>query len=282
MKALTLLMLFASAISKVTSSAASRHGGHATPSLLIFSKTEGWRHDSIPSGIKLVTSIARQKGWSVAATEDSSVFTAQGLANYTTLVFLQTTGNFMQRNETDALYSFLQNGGTWLGVHAAGDYGDLMPKWYGELVGAQFAYHACVTDALCSDKQRELYPPNGNERRDTVNLTDTTHPSTRHLPASHRRTDEWYSYKTNPSRNGSTYTVLAELREDYIDRYTPAVIRMHPNHPIAWYHVFEGRARAFYTGMGHTNASYAEDYFVRHLTGALEWVAGVDDDDEGH
>lgn len=50
---------------------------------------------------------------------------------------------------------------------------------------------------------------------------------------------------------------------------------MPPMHSISWYSMYEGVARAFYTGMGHTNESYSEEYFVKHVTGGLEWVTGT-------
>ena len=49
---------------------------------------------------------------------------------------------------------------------------------------------------------------------------------------------------------------------------------MGEKHPIAWYHEFDG-GRAFYTAGGHTSESYREPEFVEHLTGAIEWAAGL-------
>lgn len=73
----------------------------------------------------------------------------------------------------------------------------------------------------------------------------------------------------------SNYTVLATLNETYIDDITPAYLSMKPTHPISWYHLFEGKARAWYTGQGHTVDTYSEEYFIQHVTGGLEWVVGA-------
>ncbi|KAI3400935.1 hypothetical protein diail_1142, partial [Diaporthe ilicicola] len=116
----------------------------------------------------------------------------------------------------------------------------------------------------------------GTVRPDIVTIRDSTHPSTLDLPQVHNRTDEWYSYRTNPSQSPE-YTVLATLSETYIDDITPAYLSMEPDHPISWYHLFEGKARAWYTGMGHSADAYSEDYFVKHVTGGLEWVVGSRD-----
>ncbi|KAF2179895.1 hypothetical protein K469DRAFT_594249, partial [Zopfia rhizophila CBS 207.26] len=195
---------------------------------------------SIPNGIGLVTSVANKNEWSVTATEDSSIFTAEGLSNYTSLVFIHTTGDFLVDSEYEALYQYLVNGGSWLGIHAG-----------------SFLFSCC-----------------GNIRPDIITIRDSTHPSTVNLPQSHNRTDEWYSYRTNPSQSAN-YTVLATLNETYIDDITPAYLSMVPDHPISWYSLFEGKARAWYTGMGHTVGTYSEEYFIEHVTKGLEWVVGL-------
>lgn len=104
-----------------------------------------------------------------------------------------------------------------------------------------------------------------------MTVQDATHPSTVNLAKSHNRTDEWYSYRTNVALN-SQYKVLVTINETYIDDVTPTYLSMQPVHPISWYHLFEGKARAWYTGMGHGVENYAEEYFINHVTGGLEWV----------
>lgn len=247
----------------------------STPSILIFTKTAGYRHESIPNAIDLVTSIANKNGWPVTATEDSSIFTTPGaLSNYTTMAFLHTTGDFLVEAEFDGLYQFLVNGGSWLGIHSAADFWNATPPWYTTLVGSQFEFHPCSPDWTCTAEQKERYPPGGNIRNDIITIQDPNHPSTLGLPTSHNRTDEWYSYRDNVGLSPN-YTVLATLNETYLDDITPAYLSMKPTHPISWYHLFEGKARAWYTGQGHTDETYSEDYFIQHVTGGLEWVVGA-------
>ena len=70
-------------------------------------------------------------------------------------------------------------GGRWIcRVHAAADTEYEWP-WYGDLVGAYFNGH----------------PNDPNVRDATVKVVDNTHISTKHLPESWKRTDEWYNYK---------------------------------------------------------------------------------------
>ncbi|KAH8591247.1 Crp/FNR family transcriptional regulator [Bisporella sp. PMI_857] len=223
------------------------------PSLLIFTKTRGYRHESIPHGISMVTTIGAERGWSVDATEDSSIFTTEGLSPYTALVFISTTGNFLVANESDALQEYMLNGGAWLGIHAAFPPLENFPR-------------SVILTVFMSD---------GNTRPDIITIQTHDHPSTANLPHFHTRTDEWYAYKTNPN-DDPTYTVLATLNETYIDEITlePELEHMEP-HSISWYSLYEGVGRAFYTGMGHTSGTYYEPYFIEHITGGLEWVTGV-------
>ncbi|KAH6671496.1 PKD domain-containing protein [Plectosphaerella plurivora] len=253
-------MRFALSFMALGVTAALAQASESDRSLLLFSKTAGYRHASIANAIELVTSISSENGWAVTTTEDSSVFLSEGLSKYSSLVFLHTTGDFATNEEFEGLHQYLLNGGSWLGIHAAGDFGNNTPAWYNTLVGGQL----------------ERYPTGGNLRPDIVTIQDITHPSTMKLPVSQNRTDEWYSYRTNPSQS-PLYTVLAVLEETYIDEITPEYLSMQPDHPISWHSTFEGKARSWYTGMGHTVESYVELYFVEHVTGGLKWVLGLTD-----
>ena len=42
------------------------------------------------------------------------------------------------------------------------------------------------------------------------------------------------------------------------------------NHPIAWYHEYDG-GRAFYTGLGHTEEAFDDLNFRQHLVGGIEY-----------
>ena len=46
------------------------------------------------------------------------------------------------------------------------------------------------------------------------------------------------------------------------------------DHPISWCQRYDG-GRSWYTGMGHTQASFSEADFLKHLLGGLEVAAGV-------
>ena len=213
--------------------------------LLVFSKTGGFRHQSIPDGIKAVKELMASR-YEVDATEDSSVFTTENLKRYSAVIFMSTTGDILNPDQQKAFEGYIKSGGGYAGVHAAADTEHEWP-WYGELVGAFFKTHPSIQPA-------------------TVRVEDRTHRSTRMLPEVWQRTDEWYVYESNPRKN---VKVLANLDDSKIQGAT-----MGGDHPIAWYHEFEG-GRAWYTGGGHTSESYTEDLFRKHLEGGILWAAGA-------
>ena len=213
--------------------------------LLVFSKTAGFRHDSIPDGIRCLREILGDR-YAIDATEDAGAFTSTNLARYRAVVFLSTTGDVLDPMQQRAFEEFIRAGGGFAGVHAAADTEHSWP-WYGKLVGAYFKTHPDVQESV-------------------VRVEDLSHRSTRMLPAEWRRRDEWYVYDRNP--RGSV-RVLANL-----DTSTIEGTHMGSDHPIAWYQEFEG-GRSWYTGGGHTKESFSEPLFRDHLEGGILWAAGA-------
>jgi cytochrome c len=214
-------------------------------SLLVFSRTAAYRHDSIAAGVKALTQLASERGWQLAATEDASKFSDAGLASYNVVVFLSTTGDVLDDAQQAAFERFIRSGKGFIGIHSATDTEYDWP-WYGELVGAYFREHPMIQAA-------------------DVIVEDAQNPATAQLPTPWRRSDEWYAFQSNPRAN---VHVLLSLDET---SYTPGVANMSGDHPIAWCHEYDG-GRAFYTALGHTSESYADPLFVSQLAGAVSWV----------
>jgi type 1 glutamine amidotransferase len=216
--------------------------------VLLFSRTAGFRHDSIPAAIQALTELQDSGGFVVEATEDPTQFTADNLARFRVVVFLLTTGDVLDDDQQAAFEAWIAAGGGYLGVHSAADTEYAWP-FYGALVGAYFKAHPAVQAA-------------------SVDVAAADHPAMAGLTSPWMRTDEWYDFQTNPR---DAVTVLATVDEV---SYTGGT--MGPDHPIVWVHATSGGGRALYTAMGHTQQSYADPAFRQHLTGALRWVAGVE------
>jgi type 1 glutamine amidotransferase len=216
--------------------------------VLVFTRTTGFRHDSIPGGVALVRTLGAANGFDVDVSEDAAVFTPQGLDAYRAVIFLNTSGEVLNDGQQAALEAYVRQGGGWVGVHAAADTEHAWP-FYGDLLGrgAWFVSHPPIQAA-------------------TLLREDAAHPSTLHYSARFSFTDEWYNFRTNPR---GTVDVLLALDETSYSAGGGAT----GDHPIAWCHTI-GLGRAWYTGLGHRSETYADPSFARHLLGGILWAAG--------
>lgn len=223
----------------------------AEHSVLVFSRTMGWRHDSIEAGAEAIINLGSENGFSVTWTEDPETFTDDNLAGYDAIIFLNTTLNvFNNDDQRDSFQRYIQNGGGFVGIHSATDTEYDWP-WYGELAGAYFDNH----------------PGNPNVRTAIVEVVNPDHISTRHLPERWERTDEWYNF-------GMISDQIETLLELDTDSYEGSD---HPgNHPIAWKQEYDG-GRAFYTASGHTIESFSEPLYLKHLLGGILYAMGVNE-----
>jgi cytochrome c len=216
--------------------------------VLVFSKTAGFRHSSIGVGRAAIRKLGEENGFSVDTTEDASAFTSKNLARYRAVVFLNTTGDLLDAAQQDDFERYIQAGGGYVGIHSATDTEYDWP-WYGRLAGAWFTSH----------------PNNPNVRKGTYRVLDKTHPSTEGFPDTLVREDEFYNFKSIDP----TIHVLIEIDEKSYQGGTNG-----DHHPMSWYHDFDG-GRAWYTNMGHTEATFSEPLFLQHLLGGLRYAMGT-------
>jgi type 1 glutamine amidotransferase len=221
--------------------------------LVVYTRTLGFRHDSIPAALAVLRDIAAREGLSVIATEDPSAFTADRLRGVAAVVFLHTTGEVLDKPGQDALQAYIRGGGGFLGIHSAADTFHAWP-WYLDMLGAEFVGHPAIQPAALV-------------RQDPAN------PVTAPLPDRWDRTDEWYNFRASP--RGKVRVLLS------IDETSYQGGGMGADHPMAWCHEFEG-GRSAYTALGHTVESWSEPLFVAHVRGALRWAAGLARGDCGH
>ncbi|MEL6810697.1 MAG: ThuA domain-containing protein [Bacteroidota bacterium] len=216
-----------------------------THGVLVFSKTEGYRHESIEIGQNLIRYLGDQNDFWVETSEDASLFHSENLKRYRAIIFLNTTLDILNETQEAAFKEYINNGGGFVGIHAATDTEYNWP-WYGALVGAYFDSHP---DGLQNTNLRVL---------------DTAHVSTRNLPQPLPLKDEIYNFKSLPAQVNIVAT---------IDESTYEGGKHGDFHPISWYREFDG-GRMFYTALGHSSELYKEEWFGNHLLGGIEYVLG--------
>jgi type 1 glutamine amidotransferase len=213
--------------------------------ILVFSRTTGYRHESIPAGVDSIRDLGAVHGFAVETTEDPDVFTPQQLAGFRAVVFINTNGTVLDPPGRAAFETYIRTGGGYVGVHSAAATEYDWP-FYGELIGAYFDRHPHVQPGR-------------------VMVIDRTHPATAHLPPVWECVDEWYDFRSTPHPSARILMTLDE------SSYTGG--GMGPNHPLAWCREFAG-GRTFYTAIGHTIEAYAQPAVRAHLLGGIRYAAG--------
>lgn len=216
------------------------------PRVLVFTKTTGWRHDSIPTAVAALQRLAAQEGLAVDHSEDAAVFNEKNLHRYRAVIFASTTGDVLDATQQAAMESFVRAGGGYMGVHSAADTEYDWP-WYGELVGAYFKSHPPGLQTT-----KVVFEQDGKPTASAWTVTD-----------------EIYNYRSNP-RSAVQVTATVDERD-----YQGGT--MGADHPIAWCHSYDG-GRAWYTGLGHDIKLYADPQFEAQLRRGLRYTVRLSDE----
>jgi uncharacterized protein len=217
---------------------------------LVFSKTTGFRHQSIPDGVVAMKKLAEKHRFSVYTTEDEREFTKEKLKNYDVIILVSTTGTIFNAEQKEAFEDFVRSGKGVVGIHSATDTEYEWP-WYTGLIGGQFAYHP-------------------HQQTARLKVVDRNHPSTYHLQDNWLMTDEWYAFK-NFNEDVKVLVELDETSYEVGEREGKSMGM--GRHPISWYHEYDG-GRLFYTGLGHTDEAFQDESFLLHVLGGI-WYAAL-------
>ena len=258
MKAIVFLILFLSSLGSLQASplriveAAKEEKADTLremPTLLVFSRTAGFRHSSIPAGVEAIRGLARQYGWKVDWTENPARFNDSILSRYQVLIFLNTVGDVLNDSQQEAFETFIRSGKGFVGVHAAADTEHEWP-FYKKLIGRQFVTHPAPQTATLYPLTADFAGLDGF--RDSLSFYE-----------------EWYEY-TEPYSDSLRYLIRVDTHS-YDTRSASGPSKMGAFHPISWYQEMEG-ARIFYTGLGHMDATYQHPAFLQHLAAGISWA----------
>lgn len=214
--------------------------------VIVFSKTVKYRHKSIEAGIKSIKELGRKNNFNVLATEDSNVLIFN-LKNCDAVIFLSPSGDILNDSQQEKFKSYIENGGGFIGIHGASATETDWP-WYGKMIGAYFLDHPVLQLA-------------------TIDVKDHKHPATNFLENKWVKFDEWYNFK-NVDPNIKVLLNLDE--ESYLGG------KQGKGHPIAWFREF-GNHKMFYTALGHTEESFSDKTFLKHILGGILYVLDKND-----
>lgn len=224
-------------------------------SALVFSKTNGWHHESIHAGVTALRELGELHDFSVFWTEHAErVFNDTELAKYQVVIFLSTSGDILNEEQQAAFERYIRAGGGFVGIHSASDTEYDWP-WYAKMVGHMFRIHPAVQTA-------------------TLQVEDRNFPGMDRFAPRFLFTEEWYEF--DESRSDTLRYLLSvdektyEPEADWGDRGRGD--GMGEFHPIAWYHEYDG-GRAFYTALGHLPGTYRDAAFLHHVYGGIYWAA---------
>jgi type 1 glutamine amidotransferase len=228
------------------------------PAVLLFSKTTGFRHgESIDASKSVLKDLSAKNGWFVYETEEGGIFNLEQLAQFEVVIFDNSTGPVLSEEQQITLQKYVENGGTLLGIHGAGDDSHHEFHWYElNLLGTRFSHH----------------PLNPQFQKAQVSLRDTTFSPA--LAKSFEGNDEWYVFFNQPTNATIVYSIDGDkiLPSGNMLWMKDKNFGMGKNHPVAW-HKIVGKGKTFYTSMGHSKEVWANPDFVSLIEESIRWGA---------
>lgn len=240
------------------------------PAILVFSKTNGWRHnEGIAGADKYFVEVSRERGYGIFTTVNAAVFNPEDLARFQVVVFNNATGDTLSPKQEAAFQTWLEAGGAWIGLHGSGDNTHSDWPWYaGELIGPTFTGHPLT--------------PHFHVVR--VETLETDHPIMVETPTVWVHDDEWYFFDSHPRDYGLRPLVgihetdFAPVGADIENLQTWAMGDTPADHPVIWVGC-PGEGRSFYSALGHSDLAYDSETYRGILDNAFDWVIKTSDPD---
>lgn len=246
--------------------------------LLVFSKTNGFRHASIPTGRLCLTEMGRKTGaFETVISDDIAEFEVDRLNIYDAVCFLSPTQNVFgpdkkalltmsaaekaeaATRETrlkENLMKFIKSGRGYIGIHAATDCCQQWPE-YGKMVNGYFDGHPW--NAKC-DVSVKVEP--GQEKHPLVAMFEGQNVE---FP------EEIYQLK-DPYDSKAVHMLL-RLDTEKTDMKRAGIKRTDNDFGIAWARHWEN-GRVFYCSLGHNHEIYWHPKVVRHYLAGIQWALG--------
>lgn len=229
--------------------------------ILIYSKTAGFRHGSIPVGIKAITMMGDKTGaYTALATEDESMFEPAKLKAFDAVLMLNTTGDCLRPADKNkdreemlkkSLEDFVASGKGLIGTHSATD---TYHGWkaYNQMMGGTFAGHPWHTKV----------PVKNLDPKSPVNAAFDG--------KDFEITDEIYQFRADTAQPTERRFLLA-LDTTKMD--VSKGNRKDGLYPVAWIGSY-GKGRTFYCSLGHRDEIYTNPMILRHYLAGIQYALG--------
>ena len=222
--------------------------------VLLFSKSTGFRHgESIEAGKTVFADLAKKNNWFLYSTEEGGVFNPEQLAKFDVVLFNNSTGRVLNDEQQKALEGYVEQGGSLIGIHGAGDDSHHWDWYEQNLLGSKFSHHPLDPQLQETDVTLHAVPDSAMVQG---------------LPATWKHTDEWYVFFENPETKG--FHLLYTIDGDKINPSGNMLwmkdknFGMGKEHPVAWYKA-TGKGQTFYTSIGHNALAWEQEPFLRLL-----------------
>ena len=235
--------------------------------VLVFSKTAGFRHGSIPTGVEAMKQMGKSTGaFEVTATEDDSFFEPEKLKDFDAVLFLNTTGEVFKSKEAGreerlkkSLVDFVKSGKGLIGTHSATD---TYKKWkdFNDMMGGAFAGHPWHTKIRVKNLEPG-HPLNAAFAGKDFEIAD-----------------EIYQFRKDTA-SADERRMLISLSGEIVDKGKGNTGK-EGLYPIAWLDKY-GDGRIFYCSLGHRDEIYWNPVILKHYLAGIQYALGdLDAEDE--
>jgi type 1 glutamine amidotransferase len=238
--------------------------------VLIFTKTNGFRHSSIPVGVLSLTMLGEKTGaYSATHSEDEAMFEPESLKQFDAVIMLNTTGDVfrphpmpqdpaeqkkaLEREQRlqKSLADFVRTGKGLAGTHSATD---TYHNWkeYNQMMGGVFAGHPW----------HEVVPIRNLDPDHVINK-----PFARE---GFKINDEIYQFRGDTALPSDRHMLLS-LDPEQMDLSKGN--RQDGFYPVSWL-ATHGEGRTFYCSLGHRDEIYYNPKVLKHYLAGFQYALG--------
>ena len=233
--------------------------------VLIYTKTLGFPHDSIPLGARTILLMGQKTGaWQALISDDRYMFEPETLTQFDAVMMMENTGSLFgdpdkKVNERlrKSLLDFVRNGKGLAGSHAATDC-SYDWKEYGAMIGGFFAGHPFYKIKVRNDDPKS--PINTAFKGEGFDIQD-----------------EMYTFRDPYSRSKQRVLLSIDISTQPNDPAKPGVKkgenRQDHDYAISWIRE-EGKGRVFYCSFGHQHQIWWTPCILQHYLDGMQYSLG--------